>query len=312
MPETPTPRRDATAPDVELRDITTVLARRPVLHRLQLRVAAGKATVLMGPSGVGKTTLIKHIVGLVEPDMGTVTINGQDVWSAGHRDLTAIQRRISPMLGGASLFDTSLFGSLSVLENVTYALRLTGVPKRERRELALARLAELGLDADLDVLPGALPAHARRRLALARTLAVDAPLTILDEIDVGLDPAHTASVVAAVRASRMRTSGTLLVTTHTLEVARALADDIAVLVNGRIVIAGRQEDVLDGVTEAAPFLWNIERQDHEGPSRLADARMAVPKEKSRRMEDTTINPWVVVVGLLVVVLIAAVLVGALS
>jgi phospholipid/cholesterol/gamma-HCH transport system ATP-binding protein len=264
----------------------------------------------MGPSGAGKTTLIKHIVGLSEPDLGTVLVGDRDVWAVGPQVRAAVQRGISPMLGGGSLFDTSLFGSLSVLENVTYALRLAGLPKRERHETALARLTELDLEEYLFALPDTLPAHARRRLALARTLAVDAPLTILDEIDVGLDAEHHAAVVAAVRASRARTSGTMLVTTHTLELARALADEVAVLVNGRIVVSGSREAILDGVTDATAFLWGIEMRDHSGPGHLARARLAVPKEATRRPEDTTINPWLVVIGLVLVVGLIIVLVGA--
>jgi phospholipid/cholesterol/gamma-HCH transport system ATP-binding protein len=303
---------DRTPPGVEAHEVSTVLAGVPVLHRLDLHVPAGAVTVLMGPSGVGKTTLVKHVVGLSEPDLGTVLVGDRDVWAVRPRERAAIQRGISPMLGGGSLFDTSLFGSLSVLENVTYALRLAGVPERERHETALARLTELDLEEHLSDLPATLPAHARRRLALARTLAVDAPLTVLDEIDVGLDADHHAAVVAAVLGSRARTSGTLLITTHTLELARALADEVAILVNGRIVVSGSREAVLDGVTDATAFLWDIEMRDHAGPGHLAGARLAVPREATRKPEDTVINPWLVVLGLILVVVLIAAAVGALS
>jgi hypothetical protein len=93
--------------------------------------------------------------------------------------------------------------------------------------------------------------------------------------------------------------------------ARALADDVAVLVNGRIVIAGPQKELLDGVSDGSTFLWSVEMRDHSGPRHLEGARLLIPRERTRAPEDTTINPWFTVVGLVVVVVLVAAAVGAL-
>src|ERR1700754_2955540 len=101
-------------PEVEFEDITTIIDDSAVLHRLRLYVPAGKVTVLMGPSGVGKTTLIKHVVGLREPNAGTVRIDGRDIWDASPEQWRDIRKGMGAMLGGHTLYSTSVFSSMTV------------------------------------------------------------------------------------------------------------------------------------------------------------------------------------------------------
>ncbi|WP_028925986.1 ATP-binding cassette domain-containing protein [Pseudonocardia acaciae] len=281
------PRRSTPAldtgepPEVELDDITTILGGSAVLHRLRLHVPAGKVTVLMGPSGVGKTTMIKHVLGLLEPDAGTVRIDGRDVWDASPEEWQRIHRRQGAMLGGHTLYTTSVFASMTALENLTYTLHALGVPESQRRERAMARLREVHLADQADRLPEQLPSHAAKRLALARALVADAPLTILDEIDIGLDSEHQPAMLAAVRSLRERTGCTLLITTHTLELARTLADHLAILVNGRIVAAGPPEEILAGVETTEDFDRRFEFSEFVGPPRLEDAEAAALQRRHR-------------------------------
>lgn len=262
------------APDVQLDDVTTILDNTTVLDRLGLFVPAGKITVLMGPSGVGKTTLIKHVLGLLEPTAGTVRIGGQDLFAATPEQRREIRGGIGAMLGGHNLYDTSVFGSLSVLDNLTYTLRARGVPESQGHDRAMATLRELGLVEAEALLPEELSAHARKRLALARALVLDAPLTVLDEIDVGLDRDYAAAMLDAVRNLHARTGATLLVTTHTIELARSLADRLAILVRGRIVAVGSPIDLLDGVRTSEDFDRRFDFSDYSGPPRLTDAEAA--------------------------------------
>src|SRR5882757_9378609 len=173
------PRPGLLAPEVSLEDITTIIDDSAILHRLRLYIPAGKVTVL---------------VGLLEPDGGTVRIGGQDIWESSPEEWQRIRKGLGAMLGGHNLYSTSVFSSMTVLENLTYSLQALGVPEDERHERAMARLRELHLDDVSDQLPERLPAHASKRLALARALVADAPLTVLDEIDVGLDREHTAAM----------------------------------------------------------------------------------------------------------------------
>jgi phospholipid/cholesterol/gamma-HCH transport system ATP-binding protein len=262
------------APGLELHDITTIVDDAAVLHQLNLSVPAGKVTVLMGPSGAGKTTLIKHVLGLLEPNGGSVLIAGRDIWDSTPEQWKEIRKGMGAMLGGHNLYSTSVFSSYTVLENLTYTLKSMGVPEDEQVDRSRAMLRALMLDDLADHLPEKLPAHASKRLALARALVAEAPLTVLDEIDVGLDREHSGAMLEAVRRMRARTGCTLLLTTHNLELARTLADNLAVLINGRIVAAGPPAEVLDGVETTDDFDRRFEFSDFVGPPRLDPAEVA--------------------------------------
>ena len=296
------------APEVVLDNITTILNRSAVLHRLNLEIPAGKTTVLMGPSGGGKTTLIKHIVGLLEPNGGAVLIDGRDVWDSSAEQWQDVRRGMGAMLGGSTLFTTSTFSSLSVLENLTYTLEMLGVPEQLREERAMARLRELGLLAEINLKPELLPAHANKRLALARALVADAPLTVLDEIDVGLDRVHAGAMLDAVHKLRERTRCTLLVTTHNLELARELADTLAILVNGRIIACGPPSEVLDGIVTTEDFDRKFEFSDYQGPAMLGDAEAAaVSRPAPAKKAHFGVDRQMLWIGLAAVVLIIVVL-----
>ena len=295
-------------PNIEIDNVTTIIDGNAVLYRLNLDVPAGQVTVLMGPSGAGKTTLIKHIVGLVEPAGGTVRIGGRDVWDASDEQFRTIVKGIGAMLGGSNLFSISVFTSLSVLSNLTATLTALGVPQRQRYDRAVARLRELGLSEMRDLLPGQLPGHAIKRLALARALVADAPVTVLDEIDIGVDQEHSAAILEAIGSLRRRTGCTLLVTTHNLELARSLADHVAILVNGRIVACGPPGDILDGIASSGDFDRRFEFSDYLGPPRLRDAvaaadRQLPPSNKTRRLAMYSRILWIaVIVGISIVIL----------
>jgi phospholipid/cholesterol/gamma-HCH transport system ATP-binding protein len=263
-------------------NITTIIDDTAVLHRLSLELPAGRITVLMGPSGGGKTTLIKHLVGLLEPDGGTVRVNGRDIWDSSAAQWQEFRRGLGAMLGGSYLFTSSTFSSLSVLENLTYTLDALGVPVELQEQRALARLRELDLLAEQNLKPEDLPGHAKKRLALARALAPEAPLTVLDEIDVGMDSEHSAAMLDAVRELHERVGATMLITTHDIGVARSLADNLAILVHGRIIAYGPPEQVLEGINSTEDFDRKFEFSDYRGPAMLAEAEMAAVRNRADR------------------------------
>lgn len=269
-------------PAVDIRGVTTVLDDTPVLLRFALHLEPGAITVLMGPSGAGKTTLVRHLAGLVPPDTGRITVGDDDVWAAGEAGLRRIRRGMSVLLGGPSLFDASLFASLSAYDNVGYGLGEHGIPAADRERVIMHRLREMRLEDRAAALPSELPAHARKRLALARALAVEAPLVVLDEIETGLDAAHTPRVIAALRAQHERTGATMLVTTHDVALARTLGDTLAVLCNGRIVAGGPAAELLRGVETGEEFDRRFRISDFMGPPRLADAEAALEADGDRR------------------------------
>jgi ABC-type transporter Mla maintaining outer membrane lipid asymmetry ATPase subunit MlaF len=268
------------APAVRLTGLTTVLDDTPVLHRCSLDVEPGSMTVLMGPSGAGKSTVVRHLAGLLAPDRGTVEIGGTDVYGVAPDRLRSLRRRMSVMLGGPSLFDSSLFASLSAYDNVVYGLSEHGVHASRQADAAMFRLHEMGLDDRAEDRPSTLPAHARKRLALARALVVEAPLLVLDEVEAGLDAAHRDRVLAAVRHQHARLGCTTIVTTHDVRLARELGGTLAVLANGRIVARGDAAELLRGVEDGTDFDRRFRVDDFLGPPRLSDLGEEEPRTVS--------------------------------
>ncbi|WP_060722385.1 ABC transporter ATP-binding protein [Pseudonocardia sp. EC080625-04] len=305
-PGAPLPGRrpDPAGPAVEFRDVTTMLDETPVLFRLGLSLDPGTVTVVMGPSGAGKTTLVRHLAGLVAPGRGTVTVAGADVWTAGEAELRRIRRGMSVLFGGSSVFESSLFGSLSAYENVTYALDGRGLDPGRVERIAMHRLREMGLHDRADALPGELPAHGRKRLAIARTLAVGAPVLVLDELETGLDATYAATVVAAVREQHERSGATVLVTTHDVELARALADTVAILCHGRIVAAGPPSELLRGVHDADEFDRRFRLSDLLGPPD-PDATRAELDGGRKRSRTIELDPRTVAPALLLIAVVTS-------
>lgn len=289
---------------VEFADITTMLGGSPVLYRLGLRLERGQVTVLMGPSGSGKTTLVRHLAGLTRPGKGSVTVDGRDVWEADDTTLREIRQDMSVLVGGPSVFETGLFGSLDAQDNIAFALRSRGMDEEVVERVTRYRLREMRLHDRAAAMPSELAAHARKRLAIARTLAVEAPVLVFDELEVGLDSANSAAVVGAVREQHERTGATVLITTHDIALARDLADRVAILCNGRIVAAGDPAELLNGVDDSEDFEHRFRTSDYLGPP---DTELTLA-ELDRRRERRTIelDPQQIMIALVAIALVTSV------
>ncbi|RPJ84222.1 MAG: ATP-binding cassette domain-containing protein, partial [Acidobacteria bacterium] len=172
----------ADEPVIRLSHVTKTFGGHVVLDDLSFEVPRGRAFCLLGRSGTGKSVTLKHIVGLVKPDRGTVEVEGRDVPRLRRRDLNALRQRIGFLFQNAALFD-----SISVGENVAFPLRRhTKLSDRDVRERARARLAEVGLDAQYDKMPAALSGGMRKRAGLARAMALDPAVLLVDEPSAGL------------------------------------------------------------------------------------------------------------------------------
>ncbi|MCE3554459.1 ATP-binding cassette domain-containing protein [Pseudonocardia sp. RS11V-5] len=293
-------------PAVELAGVTTVRDDAVVLLDLCLRVRPGEVTVLIGPSGAGKTTLVRHVVGLLRPDTGTVRFGGTDVWAAAPDELRRIRHGLGVMLGGATLYDTSLFASMTAADNVRAGLAERGVDAETRDRRCARLLQDLDLLPWTTALPADMPAHARRRLALARALAAEAPLLVLDDVEAAEEDGRDA-VAAAVHAYRERTGATILVTTHDLTLARELGGTLAVLWHGRIVGEGPAHALLHGIDDAHTLEARFGTGDVQGPPTLEQARRAIGAARSgpRRIEFDQRTVFVVLAALIAVAALGA-------
>jgi len=208
-------------------------------------VPAGAITVLLGPSGAGKTVTIKHILGLLEPSAGVVQVFGKDLASISEAELYEVRRGMSVVLQGALPFTCGLFYSLSVYENVAYGLReRTRWSDEQIDRVTRDALRTVGLQDHADRMPEELSGGMAKRTALARALALESDIVIIDDLDAGLDSVRLSLLCTLIREAQEDTDATVLVTTHDMRVAGDLADYVALLHEGRIVASGDAEAVL--------------------------------------------------------------------
>ncbi len=224
---------------IELRKVTKRFGDRVILDDVDLVIERGRTTVLLGPSGTGKSTLLRLATGLLAPEAGTVLSLGVDVFAAKKRELLALRRRM-----GMLFQDNALFGSLSVFDNVAFPLRrVAGKPETEVKRRVGELLDLVGLPDVGERTPDRLSGGQRKRIALARAIALEPELVMFDEPTSGLDPQTSASIDQLIKSTQVRLGITFVVITHDVESCRLIADDVGMLLNGKVHIFGPRPTV---------------------------------------------------------------------
>jgi phospholipid/cholesterol/gamma-HCH transport system ATP-binding protein len=208
-----------------------------VLNGLTVAIPDDTITVVLGPSGTGKSVLIKHLIGLMFPDSGDVVVHGESVPKLTMPKLLALRQRI-----GVLFQDGALFGSMSVFDNVAFPLRQhTDQSEAQIAKVVTERLTDVGLADAMDDAPSQLSGGMRKRAGFARALVMEPDVVIFDEPDSGLDPVRTALLCELIQEMHSIHGGTYIVVTHNIASARQIGEYIAVLWKGRIVEAGDAE-----------------------------------------------------------------------
>src|SRR6476619_8033148 len=251
--------RHTDEPDaIEFVDVHKTFGRNHVLRGLNMAMPENKISMILGPSGTGKSVCIKHIVGLLYPDQGDVLVHGQSVPNMPDDDLFEMRKKF-----GVLFQDGALFGSMNVLDNVAFPLRQhTDKPEDEIAEICNRRLREVGLAEATQKMPNELSGGMRKRAGFARALVLDPAIVMFDEPDSGLDPVRTALLCELIREIHAENSGCYLVISHDLGTARRIADFLAVLWKGRIVESGPADELFDSDNEFVAQFLNAET---EGP-----------------------------------------------
>lgn len=225
---------------ISLKGVTKSFEDDAVLLGVDLEVRRGESVVLIGPSGSGKTVILKCIVGLFQPDSGSIRIDGRETAGVGGEERDALNARIGMLFQRAALFD-----SMTVWRNITFRLAQTrNLDRRQARDFAVEQLAAVGLDPDVaDLYPVELSGGMQKRVGIARAIAGNPEILLLDEPTAGLDPIMTNIINEEIIANAKRLGATMLSVTSDMDGARAVADRIALLYEGRILWCGRVEDV---------------------------------------------------------------------
>lgn len=212
---------------------------RTIVDDLHLEIPCGQTTVLLGPSGTGKSTLLRMATGLLRPDAGRIEVLGEDVFALPRRGLLKLRRRISMLFQ-----ENALFGSLTVGENVAFPLRrVAGMGDRQARKRAEELLAMVGLVDVAARLPDALSGGQKKRVALARAIALEPELVLFDEPTSGLDPQTSAAIDALTVEMQARLGATFVVITHDITSAAAIAHRVGFLLDGRLRAWGPRAEV---------------------------------------------------------------------
>jgi phospholipid/cholesterol/gamma-HCH transport system ATP-binding protein len=226
---------------VEFIDVKKSFGRNTVLNGLNLGIPDGQISMILGPSGTGKSVCIKHMVGLLYPDEGDCLVHGESVPNMADDELFAMRKKF-----GVLFQDGALFGSMNLWDNVAFPLRQhTDKGEEEVADIVNRRLKEVGLGGAGDKMPNELSGGMRKRAGFARALVLDPQIVLFDEPDSGLDPVRTALLCELIQEIHEENGGAYVVITHDIMSARRVAEYIAILWKGRIVESGPAEELFN-------------------------------------------------------------------
>jgi phospholipid/cholesterol/gamma-HCH transport system ATP-binding protein len=227
------------APIVEIRSLGYAVNGRPIFDELDMEIPRGRVTAVMGPSGTGKTTLLRLITGQVRADSGSIQVADQDMRTVKRNALYVLRRRMGMLFqNGALLTD------LNVFENVAFPLRAhTDLPERLIRQLVLTKLQAVGLRGAAELTPAELSGGMSRRVALARAIVMDPELLIYDEPFVGLDPISMGVILRLIRRLNDTLGLTSIVVSHDVQEISTVADNVFLLSGGKVVARGTPKEL---------------------------------------------------------------------
>ncbi|MFA5005257.1 MAG: ABC transporter ATP-binding protein [Candidatus Omnitrophota bacterium] len=224
---------------IEIKEVRKTFGDHLVLDNLSLNIQTGSTCVIIGRSGCGKSVLLKHIVGLLNPDKGKVFVDGKEVATLGEAELNALRFKISMVFQAGALFD-----SMSVAENVGFSLiEHTHVGRKELLERVEESLCLVGLCGVGNLMPSELSGGMKKRVALARAICIKPEVILYDEPTTGVDPITADSINNLIRSLHDKLKVTSVVVTHDMKSAYQVADRIAMMYNGKIIFEGTAAEI---------------------------------------------------------------------
>jgi phospholipid/cholesterol/gamma-HCH transport system ATP-binding protein len=253
------------ATEIGVKDLTKTFGPQTVFEDVTCDIPKGKITVILGPSGTGKSVFLKHIMGLLRPDRGEIWIDEKNIPDLSEKDLYKVRRKF-----GVLFQDGALFGSMSVYDNVAFPLREhTKQGEKEIKDTVMEKLEMVGLKGAEEKLPGEISGGMKKRAGLARALVLDPEIVMFDEPDSGLDPVRTAYLSELIRDLNSQIGFSCVVVTHDIATCRRVADYIGMLCRRHLIQFGPANEMFESdVPEVRQFLAG----DTKGPIGMAEEK----------------------------------------
>jgi phospholipid/cholesterol/gamma-HCH transport system ATP-binding protein len=232
-------RPEENGPKLQAQDLHKSFGGKVVLDGISFSVAAGESLVIVGPSGTGKSVLLKHLIGLIRPDSGKIFVAGQDFWALSHVERNQARKRF-----GMSFQEGALFDSMSVFDNIAFPLRRSGQPPDRVRDRVRECLEIVHLPNVEEKRTSELSGGMRRRVGFARAIAHEPEILLFDEPNTGLDPIMTEIIDEVILEMRERMKPTIVTITHHIESARKIGDRVALLFGGKLLYDARPDEFL--------------------------------------------------------------------
>jgi phospholipid/cholesterol/gamma-HCH transport system ATP-binding protein len=247
---------------IEIRGLKKSFGRKVVLDGVDLDVAERESLVVIGGSGTGKSVMLKCILGLLEPDAGSIKIDGEEVVGLSSREREKLMQKFGMLFQGGALFD-----SIRIWENVAFGLiQGRGMDRRTAKEIALSKLRAVGLGPEVaELRPSELSGGMQKRVALARAIAADPEIIFFDEPTTGLDPIMSDVINDLIVKCVREVGATAVSITHDMASARKIADRIAMLHRGRIIWQGPAAQI---DSSGNPYVEQFVHGLAEGPIRM--------------------------------------------
>jgi len=233
-------KKDGSAPFVAVENLRKSFGSHTVLNGISLSVGRGETLAVLGRSGTGKSVLLRLIIGLEKPDSGSICIHGRNIAGLALDQMGEIRKKMGFLFQHAALYD-----SLTVAENVAFPLvhHRAEMSRSERTNRVRELLAEVGMEGDLDKMPSDISGGMQKRVGLARALALEPEILLLDEPTAGLDPISSGEIDDLILKLQRERRMASIVVTHDLHSARTIANRLALLDQGNVVIKGKYEDL---------------------------------------------------------------------
>ena len=271
--------------EVKVENLTKRFGKQTIWEDVSLTLPAGEISVLLGPSGTGKSVFLKHLVGLLKPNNGHIWIDGKDVCNIPEAQLYETRK-----LFGVLFQDGALFGSQNLFDNIAFPLREhTKKGEAEIKKIVLDKMNLVGLTGAESKLPGEISGGMRKRAGLARALVLDPQILLFDEPDSGLDPVRTSYLDQLIVDLNAQTGATCLIVTHNINTARSVPDNIGLLYRRHLAMFGPRSDLL---TSEEPVVLQFMNGRKQGPIGMSEEKDAaeLAAEADAGHEDAELPP----------------------